>query len=96
MEITEDLIKHIADLANLNLTIEELKKFTPELKEILNFFSELDKVDVKNTKIRLHPVEIKPTLREDKPDLKKCLTQEQALSLIKNKKDGYFKGPKSV
>lgn len=94
MEITEELISHVAEIASLNLTKDELKKFTPQLKEILEFFSHLNEVDTSDEKISLHPVKIEPTLREDIP--KQGITQEEALSLVKNKKDGYFKGPKIV
>ena len=94
MEINESLIKKVAEVARLQLTDSEIKKFTPQLREALETFSKLQEVDTKGVKPSFQPVEIKNVLREDVP--KQCLTQEQALSQTKHKKDGYFKGPKVV
>ena len=90
----KELIKHVAELARLELTEEEIKKFTPQLKETLEFFSKLQEVKTDIIKPSFQPVEIRNSMREDKE--KSCLSQEEALSLAKNKKDGYFKGPKVV
>ncbi len=95
MKVDEKLIKHVASVARLNLTDVEVKKFVPEFKEILEAFSVLDEIDVKNTKMSIQPVEVKNVLREDKK--RECFSQSVALGQSKNhKKDGYFKGPKAV
>lgn len=94
MKLDKELIEHIAGLARLKLTDSEIKKFLPELKEILDAFSKLDQVNTDNVKPSFQPVELKNMLREDK--IKPCLSQEKALSNSKEKKDGYFKGPMAV
>jgi len=94
IEVNEDLIKHIAKLARLDLTKQEISTFTPQLKEILESFSKLDEVDTKNITPMFQPIEIRNKLREDKQE--NPLTNEQALSNTDLKKDGYFQGPKAV
>lgn len=94
MKVDKNLIEHVADLARLKLTEEEIRKFLPELKEILESFSKLDEVNTDNVKPSFHPVELKNMMREDK--VKPCLTKEEALSNSKENKDGYFKGPMAV
>jgi len=94
MKIDQSLLEKVASLARLKLTKEEKNKFLPELNEVISAFEEIAKVDTKNTKSSFQPVELKNALREDKP--KPCLSQEEALSLTEHKKDGFFKGPKSV
>tara|TARA_Y100000310_G_scaffold334456_1_gene414275 strand:- start:9640 stop:9924 length:285 start_codon:yes stop_codon:yes gene_type:complete len=94
MKIDKELIEHVAEVARLKLTKEEIKKFLPELKQVISAFSDISKVDTKSTSSSFQPVELKNALREDKPS--KCLTQKQALSLTEHKKDNYFKGPKAV
>jgi len=94
MKIDKALIQHIAELARLKLTEKEIKRFLPQLKEIFNAFSKLDEVNTDNTKPLFQPVELKNMMREDK--VKACLSQEEALSNSKEKKDGYFKGPMAV
>ena len=94
MKLDKALIEHVAEVAKLDLTEKEIKEFLPQLKEVLESFSKLDKVDTKDVKSSFQPVEIKNVTRDDKTS--ECLTQEQALSLTEHKKDGYFKGPKAV
>ncbi|MFC1768813.1 Asp-tRNA(Asn)/Glu-tRNA(Gln) amidotransferase subunit GatC [Nanoarchaeota archaeon] len=94
MKVDEKLIKHIAEVSRLDLTPSEIKEFLPQLKEVLKSFSEMDKVDTKGAKPSFQPVEIKSVLRDDKEE--ECLSQDEALSNTKHKKDGYFKGPKAV
>jgi len=94
VKIDKKLIEHVADVARLKLTESEIEKFSKELKEIIDVFSKIDKVDTKNVETSLQPVELKNMLREDKEE--KSFTQEEVLSLTEHKKDGYFKGPKAI
>tara|TARA_Y100000310_G_scaffold139131_1_gene138364 strand:+ start:19110 stop:19394 length:285 start_codon:yes stop_codon:yes gene_type:complete len=94
MKVDKQLIEHVASVARLHLTESEIKKFTPQLKETLDFFSKLQEVNTSGVKPSFQPIEIKDSLREDTPD--ECLTQEDVLSLSKQTKDGYFKGPKII
>ena len=94
MEVDKKLLEHVAELARLRLNEEEIKKFLPQLKEILEFFSQLKDINTDNVKPSFQPVELKNAMREDKEE--GCLSQDDALSLTENKKDGYFKGPRAV
>ena len=95
-KITVDrkLLEHVADVARLKLTEEEIKKFLPQLKEALEFFLQLEEVDTSNVKPSFQPVELKNAMRDDVE--KECLSQDESLSLTEHKKDGYFKGPRAV
>ena len=94
MEINKELILKVAKNARLNLTEEEVKEFIPQFKEVLNSFSELDKVKTDNAKPSFHPIEIKNSIREDNP--KECVSQKEILKNAKHKKDPYFLGPKAL
>lgn len=95
MEINKELIKHVANVSRLNLSQDEIEKFAPQFKEILESFSVLDEIDVSNTQMSIQPIKIKNSLRED--NIEKCYSQKEALSQVKkNKKNGYFKGPKII
>lgn len=94
MKVDRELIKKVAEVARLELTPAEIKKFIPELNEILSAFSKIDKADTKNTRPSFQPVPLKNILRED--DKEPCLSQEEALANTRHKKDGYFKGPRVV
>ena len=94
MEVDRKLLEHVAEVARLKLNEEEIKKFLPQLKEALEFFSKLNEINTDNTKPSFQPVELRNAMREDKE--KECLSQDDALSLTEHKKDGYFKGPRAV
>jgi len=94
MKIGMEIIEHVAELARLKLTKQEIKKFSEQLKEVLEAFSKLDEVDTKNVKELIQPIDLKNVMRDDKEE--KCLSQEEALSQTELKKDGYFKGPRAV
>lgn len=94
MEITPDMITHVADLARLKLTEEEIEKFTPQLKEVIEAFSQLAEENTTGIKPSFHPIDIRNFSGEDK--VEDSLTQQQALENAEHRKDGYFKGPKAV
>ena len=94
MEIDRKLLEHVAEVARLKLSEDEIKKFLPQLKEALEFFSKLNEINTNDAKPSFHPIELKNAMREDTE--KECLSQEDALSLTEHKKDGYFKGPRAI
>ncbi len=94
MRVDEDFIRKVAENARLKLTDQEIKEFVPQLKEVLEFFSKLDELDVSGLKPSMQPVELRNSLREDK--VEPSLSQEDALKNAHHKKDGYFKGPRAV
>ncbi len=94
MDITPELVKRVAANARLNLKEDEVKKFAAEMKEILENFKKLAEVNTDNVEPSFHPIPVKNVAREDKAG--KCLDREEALSLTPHKKDGYFRGPKTI
>ncbi len=90
--VDESTIRRVAEIARLNLTPAEVKKFVPEFNEILAAFSKLDALDVGGTEVSLHAVELRNRMRDDVP--KPCLTRDEALAQTIHKKDGFFKGPR--
>ena len=91
-KVDKKLLLRVAANARLNLTEAEIEKFLPQLQEILEAFSKLDEIDAGKEQPSFQPIKLKNVMREDK--VEKCLSQEEALSNTKNKKDGYFLGPR--
>lgn len=94
MKVDKELILKVAKNARLKLTGNEIEEFLPQLKDILDNFEKIKNVDTSNVKEIFHPIEIKNNFRKD--IVEKSLTQDEALSNTKHKKDGYFKGPKAI
>ena len=94
VKIDKKLLLKVAENARLQLSEKEIAEFLPQLREILEAFSKLDKVDVKGEKPSFQPIPLLNVSREDK--VGKCLGQKEALANTEHKKDGYFLGPKVV
>ncbi len=91
-KIDRKLVKHVAQIARLELTEEELNKFTEQLKSILHAFKSIDAVDTANVEPSFHPQPLKNDWRDDKVKP----WQWQPLANTKHKEGKYFKGPKIV
>lgn len=90
-KVSQDDVKHIAKLANLKLTEEEINKFTPQLSTIVDYISELSEVDTKDTEPTSQTTGLTDVVREDKVMSGESLSQDQALSGTEEVHNGYFK-----
>lgn len=83
-------IGHIATLAHLDLTKSESRRFSKDLREILDAFKTLDAVDTSKVKPAFHPIPLKNLLRDDVPHD----SEMDPFSNTNLSENGYFKGPK--
>ncbi len=65
IDVNEDLTRRTAELARLELTDEEVRTFTPQLKEILKYVELLAQADVKDVSPMTHPLDLTAPMRED-------------------------------
>lgn len=91
-KITEETVRHVAELARLKLTASELKKMQKDLTEILTAFKTLD--EAPSAEASFQPLPMENVYREDIEE--KCLPHEIALKNTKHKEKGFFKGPKAT
>lgn len=92
MDVDMALIEKVAKAARLNLTESEKDEFLPQLRQVLDTFSEINDADTTGIEPSYHPVKAEGRLRDDK--ILKSITNEEALKNSKNNKDGYIKGPR--
>lgn len=64
----KDEVKHIAKLAQLNLTEPEVRKFQHQLSEILAYVEQLKKVETKNVEPTSQVTGLVNIFRQDKQD----------------------------
>jgi len=91
MAISRDEVLHVARLARLALTDEEIERLTEELGAILEavgVVAELDLADVPPTS---HPLDLVNVSAEDVPD--DSLPLEAVLANAPDAEDGLFKVP---
>ncbi len=82
-------VLHIAKLANLSLTKEEIKKYEKQLSSILDYIDKLKEVDTKNIQETSQTTGLENITSED--ETSPSLSQEEALSNTKNKHNELFK-----
>lgn len=88
-KIKKEEVKHIAKLARLPLTKEELKKFQFQLSEILEYMKILNKVNTDSVEPTTQITGLKNILREDK--ISPSLPPEKALLNAAEKLGNFFK-----
>ncbi len=84
-------VKHVADLAKLDLTEAELKKFLRQLSSIVDYISELSEVDTKNVEPTSQTTGLEDVYREDVINPATTLSQDEALGGTDSYHNGYFK-----
>lgn len=88
-KLSMEQVKHVARLANLNLTSKELKKFQKQLSSILEYVNQLNKVDTKGVEPTSQVTGLENVIREDK--ITPSLTQKEVLSNAPETHKGFFK-----
>ena len=90
-EISRDQVAHLAKLARLALSEEELQQFAGQIDDIVGHVSAVQNVDAGGVEPMSHPHSIMTTMREDV--VVKTLTPEQALDQAPAVEDGRFMVP---
>jgi len=89
--ISEQDVKHIAKLARLGLTQNEIRKFQKELSSILNYIEKLKEVDISKAEPTSHPIEVKNVMRDDEVRSTKSEVRKKIMDLAPETKEGYLK-----
>jgi aspartyl-tRNA(Asn)/glutamyl-tRNA(Gln) amidotransferase subunit C len=89
--IDRDQVLHVARLARLRLTEEELERMPGELTKILEHVEKMGELDLDGVEPTSHVVALQNVLREDEP--RPCLPREKALAGAPDVVDGGFRVP---
>jgi aspartyl-tRNA(Asn)/glutamyl-tRNA(Gln) amidotransferase subunit C len=84
--VDPDDVRHVADLARIDLDEDEVDRFAVQFADILSYFDALD--DVPEVEAEADLVNV---MRDD--EVHDGLSQEEALRNAPETEDGYFKGP---
>lgn len=87
--LSKEEVQHIAKLARLGLSQEEIGKFQKELSSILDYFEKLKKVNVAKVEPMSHSVSLENVSRKDEGI--KNPASEKILKLVPQTQDGYLK-----
>jgi len=94
MSISESDVRHVAMLARLALSDEQVTQLTDELGAILGHIDELQHLDLDGVQPTAHPLDMTNITRPD--EVRPGLTREDALANAPQAEDGAFVVPPIV
>ena len=89
--ITKHTLEHLAKLARIELNSEEEEKLLKDLTEILEYFTELQKVDTSGVAPMSGGTDIRNAFREDAE--RENTNQGAGIDAFPEKENGYLKIP---
>jgi len=84
-------VKHIADLARIDFSIQEFKQLQKELSLILGYIDKLKEVDIKEIEPTSHSVLIKNVLRKDNAKYESVPNSKSLVNLAPSKEKSFIK-----
>tara|TARA_B100001989_G_C24089553_1_gene246418 strand:- start:140 stop:433 length:294 start_codon:yes stop_codon:yes gene_type:complete len=93
-KITKEEVKKVAHLARLELNDNEINNHAEQLEKILEYITQLEKIDTKNVPCTTRAIEVTNVFRKDEKKNSDCT--EKLLELGPSREDQYFKVPKII
>jgi aspartyl-tRNA(Asn)/glutamyl-tRNA(Gln) amidotransferase subunit C len=91
MAISRDEVVHVARLARLDLSEEELERFGGQLSAILDAVGKVAELDLSGVEPTAHPLDLLNVWAEDEP--RPSLRVEEALANAPDREGGFFRVP---
>ena len=92
--ISREEVLHVARLARLHLTEEELERMRAQLDAILAYVDKLRELDVEGVEPTAHAVPLVDVMRDDA--LTPCLSQEEVLANAPDRAGEFFRVPRII
>ena len=94
MSITKEEVLHVAHLARLEFSEEEIDLFTAQLAQILDYVNKLNELDTREVEPTYHALNLTNVFREDQ--VKPSLSTDKALQNAPERENGFFVVPKVI
>lgn len=92
MPLSREEVMHVALLARLELSEEEIERYTWELNRVLEHIEKLKELDIEGVEPTSHAVPLSNVFRPDEPG--EPLPIEEVLMNAPDSVDGYFRVPR--
>lgn len=89
--ISREDVAHVAGLARLRLTDEELDRFTGQLGAVLDHAADVEALDLRDVPPTSHPYPLRNVLRDD--EVAPSLDRDEVLAQAPDVEDERFKVP---
>jgi aspartyl-tRNA(Asn)/glutamyl-tRNA(Gln) amidotransferase subunit C len=90
--LTREDVAHVARLARLELSDEDLDRFTGQLAAVLNHAADVEALDTTGVAPTAHPLPLANVLRDDVPA--PSLERDEVLAMAPDAQDGLFRVPR--
>ena len=91
MAISRDEVLHVARLARLALTDEEVERLGTQLNAILEAVGKVGELDLEGVEATAHPLDLVNVWADDEP--RASLPVEEALANAPEREQGFFRVP---
>jgi aspartyl-tRNA(Asn)/glutamyl-tRNA(Gln) amidotransferase subunit C len=91
-KITAADVRHVATLARLDVTDEEVELFAGQLAAVLEHAQDVEALDTAGVPPTAHPLPLVNVLREDVPG--DSLDRDEVLAMAPDAEDGRFRVPR--
>jgi len=90
--LTRETVAHVARLARLDVTDDEIELFTTQLSAVLDHAADIEKLDTTDVPPTAHPLPLENVLRDDV--VEPSLDREEVLSQAPSAEDDRFRVPR--
>ena len=90
-KISRDEVAHVAKLARLELTEDDLERFTEQLAAVLQHAEDVEALELDDVPPTAHPFPITNVLRPDEP--RECDIRDEVLAVAPAAEDNMFRVP---
>lgn len=87
-------VRYVANLARINLSDEEVARYSSQLEEIMGYIEKLGEVNIEGIEPSAHPIEMSNRIRKDEPV--PSLPAEGFLQNTPDQTNGQLRVPKVV
>jgi aspartyl-tRNA(Asn)/glutamyl-tRNA(Gln) amidotransferase subunit C len=91
MAISRDEVLHVARLARLDLSEEEIERFQEQLNAILEAVGKVSELDLADVEPTAHPLDVVNVWSDDEP--RPSLTADEALDNAPDRSGNFFRVP---
>jgi len=88
-ELSSREVEHVARLARLGISPDEVLRYRDQLRNILHHIEALNRADTSKVPATAHPLDERNVMREDRRE--SCLEAEEALRNAPSREGSYFK-----
>lgn len=94
MEITDEMVKNLADLSRLKFNSQEKEEIKKDLQRMISFVEKLNELDTSNVEPQLHMTDAVNIYRED--IVQGSMPKADAFKNAPSADNNYFKVPKVI